>query len=502
MAEPVLVVRGISKHFGGVVALNDVSFEIAAGECHAIVGENGAGKTTLINILHGAVQLDSGSFELLGRRFERLDPLTSMANGLNVIHQELALVDSLRVMENIFLSSLEGRNRWIVKNQKVLRADAARILESLGSDIDPMERVETLSTSKKQVVEIAKALASNPRLLIMDEPTASLTQGETEKLFQMIRSLKKQGISVIFVSHRLHEVLEISDRVTVLRDGRYIGTVRTADTTVDEIIRMMVGREVDLYHKLDADETGKDTLLQVENLTNPPYFRNVSFSARSGEILCFAGLVGAGRTELAQTVFGFLQPNGGTIRVRGEPRTIRSPREAMALGLGMLPEDRKNAAVIGPMNVRENISIAVLPRLQTAGFVKRREESDIVRKFVERLHIKTAGVEQSITSLSGGNQQKVMIARWIASNVSILIVDEPTQGVDVGAKAEIHRLLRELARQGVAVIVISSDLPEVLSISDRIIVMRGGSIVGELPASAATEEKIMTLATIGVEGKV
>jgi ABC-type sugar transport system ATPase subunit len=228
----------------------------------------------------------------------------------------------------------------------------------------------------------------------------------------------------------------------------------------------------------------------------------VSFSARSGEILCFAGLVGAGRTELAQTVFGFLQPNGGTIRVRGEPRTIRSPREAMALGLGMLPEDRKNAAVIGPMNVRENISIAVLPRLQTAGFVKRREESDIVRKFVERLHIKTAGVEQSITSLSGGNQQKVMIARWIASNVSILIVDEPTQGVDVGAKAEIHRLLRELARQGVAVIVISSDLPEVLSISDRIIVMRGGSIVGELPASAATEEKIMTLATIGVEGKV
>ena len=497
MADPVLVVRGISKHFGGVVALKEVSFEIAAGECHAIVGENGAGKTTLINILQGAVPLDSGSFELLGTRFEHLDPLASMASGLNVIHQELALVDSLRVMENIFLSSLQGRNRLIVKNQKALRADAARILQSLGSDIDPMERVETLSTSKKQVVEIAKALASNPRLLIMDEPTASLTQGETEKLFQMIRSLKKQGISVVFVSHRLHEVLEISDRVTVLRDGRYIGTVRTADTTVDEIIRMMVGREVDLYHKLDADEAGKETLLEVENLAHPQYFRGVSFSARSGEILCFAGLVGAGRTELAQTIFGFLQPSEGTIRIRGRARAITSPREAMALGLGMLPEDRKNAAVISPMNVRENISIAVLPRLQTAGFVKRREESEIVRTFVERLHIKTAGVEQPITSLSGGNQQKVMIARWIASSVSILIVDEPTQGVDVGAKAEIHRLLRELARQGVAVVVISSDLPEVLSISDRIIVMRGGAIVGELPASAATEEKIMTLATIG-----
>jgi ABC-type sugar transport system ATPase subunit len=494
---PVLRVNSICKRFGGVVALSDVSFEVAAGECHAVVGENGAGKTTLINILHGAVQGDSGSFDFMGKSFEHLDPLQSMAIGLNVIHQELALVDSLRVMENIFLSSLQGRHRGIVKSQRELAAAARRILDSLGCDIDPMERVEELSTSKKQIVEIAKALASDPKLLIMDEPTSSLTQAETEKLFEIIRTLKARGISIIFVSHRLNEVVAISDRVSVLRDGKYIGTVDTAGTTVDDIVRMMVGREIDLYHKLDAEEAGRDVVLEIKGLSHPHYFRGVNLVARAGEILCLAGLVGAGRTELAETIFGFLQPSGGQILIRGKQVQFRSPKDAMAAGMGLLPEDRKTAAVIGPMNVRENISIAILPKVQRAGFVRRARESEIVMKFVERLRIKTAGIEESIGNLSGGNQQKVMIARWIAAEVSILIVDEPTQGVDVGAKAEIHRLLRELAHQGVAVIVISSDLPEVLSVADRILVMRGGALVGELHASAATEEKIMKLATTG-----
>jgi len=493
----ILKVNKISKHFGGVTALDKVSFEVIEGECHAIVGENGAGKTTLINILNGAIFPDSGYFEFMGEKFNGFDPLTSMQRGLSVIHQELALIEPLSVMENIFIGDLNGKLKGFIKSQKTLKNEAEEILNSLGCDIDPTELIENLSTSKKQIVEIAKALVTNPKLILMDEPTSSLALAETRKLFEMINILKQRGISIIFVSHRLNEVKEISDRITVFRDGHYIGSVNTEETSINQIISMMVGREIKLYEKLQHEEVKKTAVLEVENLTKKPYFTDVSFTVNNGEILAFYGLVGAGRTELAKTIFGYFHPDRGVIKTRGLVCNIKSPKDAMRYGIGLLPEDRKIAGIIDSMSVKENLSIAVLPKLARLGFVKKLEENKIVEKFVKLLEIKTASVDDAITNLSGGNQQKVMIARLLATDVDILIMDEPTQGVDVGVKAEIHMLLRELAKQGVAVIVISSDLPEVLSIADQIIVIRRGMKIGKIKSEDATEEIIMTMATVG-----
>jgi len=494
----VLKFSEITKHFGGVTALNSVSFEILKGECHAVVGENGAGKTTLLNILGGDINPDTGFLELGGEHFDQLDPRKSISLGINVIHQELALIGPLSVTENILIENLEGKYPGFVKKQGKLKQAAKRIVDMLGCEIDLEELVENLSTSKKQIVEIAKALSTNPKILVMDEPTSSLTQNETENLFNIINSLKKRGISIIFVSHRLNEVKKISDRVTVIRDGNYIGTVKTEETTIDAIIRMMVGRKVELYQKRNSQEGENPVVLEVQNLTREPYFRDISFHARGGEVLSFSGLVGSGRTELAESIFGFLPAVSGEIHVFGKSCHIDSPQAAMALGIGLLPEDRKINGVIDTMVVRENTSIAVLPKLSKFGFVNKREENKLVKRFVNVLNIKTQTVEESVTNLSGGNQQKVILARWLATQVKVLIVDEPTQGVDVGAKAEIHKLLRELADQGVAVIVISSDLPEVLSISDRVLVMQVGKLTGELQSSEVSEEKIMTLATVGL----
>ncbi len=496
--KTILNFHKITKHFGGVTALEDVSFEVCEGECHAIVGENGAGKTTLLNILGGDISPDSGFLEFKGEKFDQLDPRGSISLGINVIHQELALIGPLNVMENIFLENLQGKYPWIIKSQKKLKKETTEILNMLGCEINPYEIVENLSTSKKQIVEIAKALSTNPKVLVMDEPTSSLTQMETKKLFEIINALKNRGISIIFVSHRLNEVKEISDSVTVIRDGRYIGTVLTKDTSIDEIIKMMVGRKIELYQKLDSKEGKNLVVLEVNGLTRVPFFEDINFYARSGEILSFSGLVGAGRTELVESIFGYVPSEQGQIRVNGKPCQINSPKFAMKLGIGLLPEDRKINGIINTMVVRENTSIAVLPKLSRFSFVDKKKEDEIVEQFVKVLNIKTQTVEESITNLSGGNQQKVMLARWLATQVRIFIVDEPTQGVDVGAKAEIHKLLRELSSQGVAVIVISSDLPEVLSISDRILVMRKGQLIGELSSSEATEEKIMTMATVGL----
>jgi ABC-type sugar transport system ATPase subunit len=494
----ILKFNEISKHFGGVTALNNVSFEIFKGECHAVVGENGAGKTTLLNILGGDINPNTGFLELGGQHFDQLDPRKSISLGINVIHQELALIGPLSVTENILIENLQGKYPGFVKNHGKLKETAKSILDMLGCEIDLEELVENLSTSKKQIVEIAKALSTNPKILVMDEPTSSLTQNETENLFNIINALKKRGISIIFVSHRLNEVKRISDRVTVIRDGNYIGTVNTDETNIDEIIRMMVGRKVELYQKRSGQKRKNPIVLEVRNLTHEPYFRDINFLARGGEILSFSGLVGSGRTELAESIFGFLPAVSGEIYVFGKPYHIDSPKVAMSLGIGLLPEDRKINGVIDTMVVRENTSIAVLPNLSNFGFVNKREETKLVKRFVNVLNIKTQTVEEPVTNLSGGNQQKVILARWLAAQVKILMVDEPTQGVDVGAKAEIHKLLRELANQGVAVIVISSDLPEVLSISDRVLVMQAGKLSGELLSSEVSEEKIMTLATVGL----
>lgn len=492
----ILKTNNITKRFGGTTALKDVSLEIFEAECHAIVGENGAGKTTLLNILSGAIYPDFGTFEFRGKRYDRVDPKESISIGLNVIHQEFELIEPLSVMENIFISNL-GRNLFgITKSKRELRRESKRIIDSLGCDIDPDELVENLSTSKKQIVEISKALASNPKLLIMDEPTAALTQSETEKLFEIIRFLKSKGISIIFVSHRLDEVISISDRVSVLRDGNYIGTVITKNILVDEIIKMMVGRKIELYQKLTKKEKENSVVLQVDGLTKNPFFRDISFCAKKGEILTFSGLVGSGRTELAQSIFGFMKPESGQIKLNGKVCKINSPKDAMKLGIGLLPEDRKINGIINSMVVRENVSIATLPKLSKIGFVQCLREKKLVNEFVKVLNIKISSLEEAVTNLSGGNQQKVVIARWLATQVKILIIDEPTQGIDVGSKAEIHKLLIELTQEGVTIIIISSDLPEVLSISDRILIMRSGQIVGELESSEATEEKIITMATV------
>lgn len=497
MDTNLLKVTAVSKRFGGVVALRKMSLEVLFGECHALIGENGAGKTTLINILNGEVQPDEGFVELAGERIEHFTPFTSMQRGISVVHQDLALVGPLSVMENIFLAQLEGSYRGIRKSRQEMRRDTRRLIEMMGCEINPDALAEDLSTSKKQVVEIARALSSNPKLLIMDEPTASLTKAETEKLFEIIRTLTARGISIIFVSHRLNEVMSICDRITVMRDGAHIGTRDKAATTINELIRMMVGREIQLYGKLSSQRREKEVALEVIGLTKRPHFECVDFRAYRGEILGIAGLVGVGRTELAQTVFGLIQADAGVVKVNGRTCRIRSPREAMRNGIGMLPEDRKISASIDTMNIRENMSIAVLSGLSRFGLVNRREERMLAERFAHLLRIRMGDLEQSLTTLSGGNQQKVILARWLAAQVGVLMMDEPTQGVDVGAKAEIHKLLREQAESGHAVIIISSDFPEVLSISDRILVMRTGGIAGELASSDATEERIMLLATVG-----
>jgi ABC-type sugar transport system ATPase subunit len=493
----ILDINNISKRFGGVQALSDVTFNVNRGECHAVVGENGAGKTTLINILNGAYSTDTGHFFFDGKKYTNTTPEIMLSAGLAVIHQELALVDTLSAMENVFLSDLGGKNSFFTKRRSELATRTEKLLDNLGCSIDPRITIERLSTSKQQLVEIAKALVFDPKLLIMDEPTAALTHGETENLFEIINSLKERGISIVFVSHRLNEVFEISDKITALRDGKYVGTVDTADVAISDVVRMMVGREIELYEKPESVDVEPVDLLTVENLSNEPHFKNVSFIGRKNEIVCFSGLVGSGRSELMQTIFGFLRSDEGLIKLNGKPVSFSSPKEAMDAGIAFLPEDRKIAAVISSMNVRENLSIAVLPRrMARFNVVRRREEKEIVKSFIKELSIKTADMEEPITNLSGGNQQKVILARWLAMEGSILIVDEPTQGVDVGAKSEIHRLLRGLAQRGVAVIIVSSDLPEVLSLADRIIVMREGEITGELSAEDASEEAIMNLAAV------
>lgn len=498
-SSEILKIKNITKRFGGVTALDDISFDILRGECHAVIGENGAGKTTLLSILSGALNPDSGYFEFEDQKYERLDPSQSIYLGINVIHQELALVGTLSVMENIFLPQL-GRNKFgLVRSKKELAERTNDILKQLGTSINPDQLVESLSTSKKQIIEIAKTLVYKLKLLIMDEPTAPLTQREAEKLFDIVNSLKKQKISIIFVSHRLEEIFEVSDRISVLRDGKYIGTVETKKTSVEEVIKMMVGKQIDLYKKLQRRGNDGVKALEISNLTHRKYFEAINFSVRSGEILSITGLVGAGRSELARSIFGVLPYDKGEIKVFGKSVSIKSPQDAIHLGIGLLPEDRKILGIISTMTVKENVSLTILPKISSLNFVNRKKENLLVNDFVKLLNIKTVSTESAVTSLSGGNQQKVVLARWLAAKVKILIVDEPTQGIDVGAKSEIHKILRQLADNGVAVIVISSDLPEILTVSDRILVMKRGKLVAELDSSEATKENIMSFATMGAK---
>jgi ABC-type sugar transport system ATPase subunit len=504
--EIILRTDSLMKKYGENVVLHDINLDIHKGECHAVVGENGAGKTTLMNILGGIIHPTSGTFTFFNKVYEKVEPRESIDIGISIIHQDFALVPTLNVKENIFLSKLKGGFLGIIKNYTSLDSEARKILERMGEEenINPSDIVGNLSTSKQQIVEIAKALSENPKLLIMDEPSTSLTKSEIKNLFRIINSIKREGISIIYVSHILEEVIEISDRITVLRDGGYVGTKETKATNINEIITMMVGRKIDLYEVKKQSEVkeGEKTILEVDGLNVEGIIKNVSFNLKRGEILGFAGLVGSGRSEVAKALFGFYRTLKGRIVLNDREIEIHSPKEAMNHGIGLLPEDRRWQGYIPTMSVMENLSLASIREISTFGVPLRKKERELVDMYIKFLSIKTESPTSPILSLSGGNQQKVILCKWLATKSKVLIVDEPTQGIDVGSKSEIHKILKSLAETGVSIILISSELSEILSLSDRILVMRQGTKSGELGISEATQEKIMYLATVGTDSKV
>jgi len=487
--ESILELKHIRKQFPGVLALDQVQFDIRPGEIHALMGENGAGKSTLIKIASGVYQPDEGEIRVDGTPVKIGNPREAQSYGIATIYQELLLYPELTVAENIFMGHAPRRRAGVL-NWPEMRRRSLEILASLNiHDMDVNRKVNTLTVGNRQRVEIAKALSMNARVLIMDEPTAAITEADVERLFEIISLLKQRDVGIIYISHRLNEVFEIGDRVTVLRDGKYIDTKPVAETTEDELIRMMVGRTIDnLFPKLDA-EIG-DTVLEVQNLNRKPLTHDISFQLRAGEIVGLAGLIGAGRSELAHVIFGYTPADSGMIKINGKPVKISSPRNAMQHGIAYLPEDRGTQGLVREMKLRENMSMTVLNELSQASFINFREETSLAQRMIKQLGIRAYSPAQIVGKLSGGNQQKVVVGKWLASNPKVLIVDEPTRGIDVGSKSEIHRLLSELAHQGMAILMISSELPEILGMSDRILVMREGAIVAEFSRAEATQENI------------
>lgn len=489
--QPLLSMRGIEKSFPGVRALDGVDLTLHPGEILALLGENGAGKSTLIKMLGGAHAPDAGTIEIEGRRVDISSPAAASAAGIGVIYQEFNLVPGLTAWENIFLGR-EERLGFVAKGTE--RQRAAELFEQIGVDVPVDARCGDLSVAQQQIVEIAKALSQQVRLIVMDEPSAALTPREVERLFAIIRDLQAKGIGIIYISHRLDEIFEIADRITVLRDGRYVGQEPIASVTRRRMIEMMVGREIENEFPREDHEIGQ-VRLQVEGLCRGDDVRDVSFTVRSGEILGFTGLVGAGRTEAMRLIFGADRADAGNIQLDGKALTIKDPRDAIRAGICLLTEDRKSQGLVLGRSVRENFGLPNLTELATCGFVQLRRERDLFAEYVDKLQIKTPSAEQLARNLSGGNQQKVVLAKWLQRNSEVIIFDEPTRGIDVGAKYEIYMLMNELAKQGKAVIMVSSELPEVLGMSDRIVVMHEGRITGEVSnVSSATQEQIMELA--------
>lgn len=492
-----LSMRGVHKRFPGVHALKGVSLEVRAGEVHALIGENGAGKSTLMHILAGVVRPDEGSIDFNGQdNISIPDEHCAQRLGIAIVFQERSLFADLSIAENIF-AARQPINGWGKIDRDKLFADTRAMLDKVGLQVAPDTPLKDLSAAQQQMVEIAKALSLDAKLIIFDEPTAALTETETQALFDVIEQLKSKCAGIIYISHRLEEIFEIADRVTVLRDGEGQGTFAVSETNPDHLISRMVGRELARAHGgPDARRGTSAPVLEVQNLCESrARLQKISFVAHGGEVLTFAGLAGAGRTELALCLFGARRPDSGEVRIHGRPIRVHSPAEAIAAGIGYLPEDRKEAGLFLDMSVAQNIGAAHLE--QFGGFwFSDAEQVGVAEQFRAQLRIASRSVRQSVQSLSGGNQQKVVLAKWLLVNPKVLIVDEPTRGIDVGAKAEVHRLLRELASKGTAVIVISSDLPEVLAVADRILVMREGRINGELAAADATEERVMRFAAM------
>jgi ribose transport system ATP-binding protein len=493
---PALEMRNISKQYPGVRALDDVSLSVGVGEIHALLGENGAGKSTMMKILAGAQSKDGGEILLNGQVVQIDSPQKAMSLGISIIYQEFNLVPYLSAGENIYLGREPRAAIPGFVDFKKLYADAQEVLNKLGVKIDARAPVNTLSVAGQQMVEIAKATSKKSKIIVMDEPSATLTDHELRALFRLMLQLKSEGVSIVYISHRLEEIVEVCDRATIMRDGRHVTTRDVKDLTREEIIRLMVGRELkDAIPKVAAEQG--DVALEVKHLTRKGVLHDVSFTVRKGEVLGIAGLVGAGRTETARVIFGADPIDSGTIEVFGKPVRIKSPQDAIKHGIGLVTEDRKQQGLVLGMAVRENTTLANLDFLSSLGFIRRGQEREVAEKYRGDLAIKTPNIEQTVHNLSGGNQQKVVLAKWLFTGSKILIFDEPTRGIDVGAKSEIYKLMNELAKNGVAIIMISSELPEVLGMSDRIIVMHEGRLTGELSRADATQEKIMHLATGG-----
>ncbi|OOY21075.1 ribose ABC transporter ATP-binding protein [Thioclava sp. DLFJ5-1] len=494
---PALQLKGIVKTFPGVRALDDVTFEVRAGEVHALLGENGAGKSTLMKVLAGMYQPDEGTIEIEGTPVTMRTPLEAKRRGVVLIHQELSLAEEMTVAENIYLGELPRRSLGRV-DWKTLFAKSEEILKRLNCGFGPKDRVGALSIANQQMVEIARALTVDAKVVIFDEPTASLTDAEKVVLFEIINDLKARGVGIVYISHRMDEIFTLADRISVLRDGGYRGTLVAGDTTEDEVIQLMIGRSLDLSRRQHSEVKTGEVALKVEGLSCGKLFQDVSFELREGEVLGFYGLVGAGRTEIAETLFGLRRPTAGTIEIDGKETAIHSPADAIAKGISLVPESRKEQGLVLGMNCRDNITLPQVGDLTSGPFVSDGAEIAIFDQYRDTLKIKTPSWRQAVGNLSGGNQQKIVIGKWLAMHPRILIVDEPTRGIDVGSKSEIHDLIRELARSGYAVIVISSEMPEVLHVSDRILAMYHGRVIRRFTAEEVTEDSLVA-AISGIE---
>ncbi|MDQ0252829.1 ribose transport system ATP-binding protein [Evansella vedderi] len=497
--ENILEIKNITREFPGVKALNDVSFNIRRGEIHALVGENGAGKSTLMKILSGVQDPSKGKIYLNGKEVVFKSPKDAQEVGISIIHQEFSLIPYLNGFENIFLGR-ELRKKNGLLDKKRMKTEAEKVMERLNANIDLSKPITLLSVANQQFIEIAKAIAIDTKVLIFDEPTASLTGKEIDKLFELIEMLKKSGVTIIYISHHLEEILAMCDRFTCLRDGEWVGTRSVEGCTKQDIVKMMVGREITNTYpdRTSWEKKKEEILLDVKKLTNS-VVKDVSFSLKKGEILGIAGLVGAGRTETVRALIGADTTDEKEVYINGKRATIKSPTEALTHGIGLIPESRKTQGLILGMTVKNNITLPILNKISSkAGFLSRKKEESLVNKSIKDLLIKTPTMWQKVKHLSGGNQQKVVLAKWLNTECNILIFDEPTRGIDIGAKEEIYKLMRVLAEQGLSIIMISSELPEILGMSDRVLVMHKGKVISQLDVKETTSEEVMYYATGGV----
>ena len=497
---PAVRFEHITKRFPGVLALHDVSVDIAAGSCHALCGENGAGKSTLGKILAGIHAQDEGRILVHGREVRITSPRDALAAGVGMVHQELAFCENMSVAENLCLSSLPAKRGFVDRDAMVERANA--MLEEIGTRLDVRKPLGTLSIAQQQMVQIASAVGSGARILVFDEPTSSLSQGEADRLYDLVGRLTQRGVACIYVSHRMPEVFRLCDTVTVLRDGQHVGTRPTSELTERDLVQMMIGRPLAAYfpRRANGEAHAHPERLRADKLTSAGKFHDVSLTLRAGEIVGLAGLVGAGRSELAAALFGLDAGAQGTMHIDGVPVHLRTPRDAIRKGLGLVPEDRKKQGLVPMETGLHNLSLSILERLSRFTWLRRAAERALGTEFFAKLRVRSTAIDVPVASLSGGNQQKIVLARWLAAGTRILLLDEPTRGVDVGAKAEIHALISDLAEKGAAILLISSELPEVLSLSDRVLVMRAGHLVGEVRRDDATQDGLLRMMA-GLDGR-